>query len=90
MGDNVYSFNKSLISGADQGRMPSTQIDNASPENLKRMRNFAEEMIEENRAKFDKVCDLMVRNYETRAENEDDGLWNIIKRKLGPNDKEAP
>ena len=84
MGDNVYTFNKSLISGADQGQMPSTQIDNASPENLRKMRNFSEEMIEENRAKFDKVCDILVRNYETRARDENDGLWSIIKRKLGP------
>lgn len=64
MGDNLFVFNKSLIQDAPD--MPSTQIDDASPENLKKLKRFFEELMEENKAKFDTVCDLLVRNYERR------------------------
>ncbi len=84
MGDNLFLFNKSLRCAPGIGNCPSQQIDDASPENLKRLRNFSYEMLEENGKQFDKICDILVRNYDSRAKNEDDGLWSIIKRKLDP------
>lgn len=68
MGDNLYVFNKSLISGREAD-WPSTQIDDASPENLERLKTFADQIIEEQKAKLDAVCDILVSNYE-RKRNE--------------------
>ena len=48
LGDDFYVFNKSLITGDDAG-MPSTQIDDASPENLTKIERFFEETLEENK-----------------------------------------
>jgi predicted acylesterase/phospholipase RssA len=66
MDDHYYLFNKSLLSGPYSEDFPSTQIDDASPENIRRLKNFFEMTLEENRKKFDTVCDLLVRNYEDR------------------------
>lgn len=61
MGHDLYIFNKSLVADP-QDDWPSPQIDDAAPENLKKMKNFAEVIIEENQKSFDHVCDLLVRN----------------------------
>ncbi len=66
MGPNVHVFNKSLLTGPYAHDYPNTDIDDASPENLRRLKNFFEMMLEENRNRFDTICDLMVRNYESR------------------------
>lgn len=79
MGDDLYIFNKSLISGRE-GDWPNTQIDDGSPENLARLKNFAEMIIEENKSKLDKVCDILVRNYE-RKEGKG-SLLNALKEKM--------
>lgn len=69
MGAKTFAFNKSLITGDYRADYPSTDIDDASPENIRRLKNFFEMTLEENRKKFDKVCDLLVKNYEAnRAE----------------------
>ncbi len=65
MGDNLYVINKSLISGR-QPDWPSVQIDDASPENLDRLKRFAEMMIDEQRAQLDAVCDILVSNHDRR------------------------
>lgn len=65
MGANTFVFNKSMISGQFARDYPSTNIDDASPENLRRLKNFFEMTLEENRKKFDTLCDLLVRNYES-------------------------
>jgi patatin-like phospholipase/acyl hydrolase len=69
MGDNLYIFNKSLVSGPYLEDFPNTEIDDASPENLRRLRNFFEMMLEENRKSFDTICDLLVRNYDERSKS---------------------
>lgn len=67
MGDNTFVFNKSLISESPGPGTPNTQIDDASPENIKRLQNFFEETLEENKAKFNALCHILVGNYESRS-----------------------
>lgn len=68
VGENLYVFNKSMITGLSRPGAASTQIDDASPENLRALRHFHEEILEENKSQFDDMCDLLVRNYEYRQE----------------------
>jgi hypothetical protein len=68
MGSNLHVFNKSLVTGPYAHDYPNTQIDDASPENLRRLRNFYEMMLEENRKKFDQICDILVKNYDSRMQ----------------------
>jgi predicted acylesterase/phospholipase RssA len=77
--DNVFTFNKSLIAGGGNPRYPSQQIDDASPENLKRLQYFFEETLEENKAKFDEVCHILVGNRDTKQE-EKSTLLKDMKR----------
>jgi patatin-like phospholipase/acyl hydrolase len=62
---NLFLFNKSLHTGR-QSEWPSIQIDDGSPENMKRLKDFADGIIEENQAQYHAVCELLVRNYEAR------------------------
>lgn len=66
LGQRIYVFNKSMVRETDQSIVPSFQIDDASPHNLKKMEHFAHATIEENQKQFDHICDLLVRNYEQR------------------------
>ena len=67
MGDNFHILNKSLVSGAYQEDFPSTQLDDASPESMRRMKNFAEMMVAENYAAFETICDLLVKNHNKKT-----------------------
>ena len=67
MGDNLFVFNKSLYS-IDRSTAPSTQIDDASPETMKRLRFFVEAMMEEKKDRFDELCHLLVTNRDRRME----------------------
>ncbi|MAM34428.1 MAG: phospholipase [Micavibrio sp.] len=67
MGDNFHILNKSLVSGAYKEDFPSTQLDDASPESMRRMKNFAEMMVAENYSTFETVCDLLVNNHKKKA-----------------------
>ncbi len=77
MGDNLYIFNKSMIAGLDDPGAPSTQIDDASPENLKNLKTFSEEIMEENSAKFDALCHLLVHRRDRRG---DEGQTSLSSR----------
>lgn len=70
LGDNFYNFNKSLIYGRENREWPDTNIDNGEPTNLKKMYNFAMEMIEEQGKKFDAVCDALVNNRDEKEREE--------------------
>jgi predicted acylesterase/phospholipase RssA len=63
---DLYVFNKSLLS-AEPEITPAADIDDASPENIRNMKLFADAILEDNAADFDRVCDLLVRNYEQGA-----------------------
>lgn len=81
LGDNnLHIFNKSIYDDANlDGSLPAVQIDDASPENLRRLKNFAMAIIEENEHKMDHVCDMLVRNYEEKQQS-DESLLSMIKR----------
>lgn len=65
MGQNLFVFNKPL---ADPSRTdnPSPQIDDASPENFRRLRVYVDELLEEYKDQFDDVCHLLVSNRDQR------------------------
>lgn len=65
MGDNLYMFNRSILDKNINN--PSYQIDDGSPENLKKLRDFAETIMEDNASQLDEVCDILVRNYDKRT-----------------------
>ena len=65
MGDDLYMFNKTI--DRLQPEHPSLQIDDGSPENLKKLRDFAESILEEQAEQFDDVCQILVQNREKKA-----------------------
>ncbi len=79
MGNNLFALNRSLFIG-DKGTNPNSQIDDASPENLKRLRFFVEAMLEDNKSKFDDICHLLVNNRDQR-QNENQEKNRKARRK---------
>lgn len=65
MKGNLFLFNKSMVSRREPD-WPSTQMDDGSPLNMKRLKDFADTIIEENRKQYDYVCDLLVSNHDKR------------------------
>ena len=65
IGDNLFLFNKSMraFTEAQQETLPSQQIDDASPENLKKLQQFADAIVYDNKAQFDMMCDILVKNH---------------------------
>lgn len=91
MGENLYVFNKSMVAGPYLRDYPSVAIDDASPENIRRLKNFFEMTLEENRKPFEELCQLLVQNYEWKDDaplaepdpyNNDGGLKRRIYKKL--------
>ena len=80
MGKNLYIFNKSLVSSSQAPDMPSTQIDDASPENLKAMRNFFEGLVEENKNQFEEVCHLLATNRDRREDDKRENIGEKVKK----------
>ncbi len=70
MGDNLHMFNRSILD--DDPTTPSAEIDDGSPENLKKLRHFAESIMEENEKELDDVCDLLVRNRDKKQAKADE------------------
>ena len=66
MGDNLYVFNAVLPNDSDDINIPSTEIDDASPENLKKLNHFAHSIIEEQSDKLDKLCDLLTSHRDAK------------------------
>ncbi len=60
LGDDLYMFNRSILDG--DPTTPNVQIDDSSPENFKKLRNFSESIMEEYATQFDDVCELLVQN----------------------------
>ena len=84
MGDNVYVFNKSMLINEGSPYAPNTQIDDASADNLQNLQRFSEEMLEENKADFDKVCDLLVRNRDKKKKSGGGFFQKFIPSLRGP------
>ncbi len=81
MGDDVFVFNKSLIPDEDHPDSPSVDIDNASPDNIKNLYYFFEETLGENKAQFDKICNLLVQNRDDR-QNVKHGFFSVLRKRL--------
>lgn len=81
VGNGLHVFNKSLTRDLDSMEMPSPQIDDASPENLKRLEHFAHAMIEENQTSFDKVCHILASNRD-RHQNMSQSFFQKILSNL--------
>jgi len=64
LGDDLYMFNRSMLDGDPV--IPNIQIDDGSPENLKKLRNFAEIIMEEHSKQLDDVCHLLVNNRDKK------------------------
>lgn len=64
LGDDLHMFNKSILDGDEA--TPSIRIDDGSPENLKKMRNFANAIIEEQKNQLDHVCNMLVENRDRK------------------------
>ncbi len=82
MGSNLYIFNKSMIAGMNDPDAPSAQIDDASPENLKRLERFANEIMEENLASFDAVCHVLASRRDERKKEGKGTLVSRVRKRL--------
>lgn len=65
MGENLFVFNRSMLN-CEGDACPNTQIDDASPENLKALSAFAQSIIEQNETRFDALCRFLVKHYEQK------------------------
>lgn len=65
LGDDLYIFNKRIED--TNSNHPTLQIDDGSPENLKKMKFFAEEIMEENQQSFDELCEFLIQNYDRKS-----------------------
>jgi predicted acylesterase/phospholipase RssA len=71
--ENLHIFNKSIYDDNNiYEPLPSQEIDDATPENLQRLKSFARAIIEENKNKLDDTCQMLVQNYEAKAKKTDD------------------
>ncbi|MAZ75764.1 MAG: phospholipase [Micavibrio sp.] len=79
MGNDLHMFNRTILDG--DPNTPSAQIDDGSPENLKKLRHFAEAIMEEHKNEFDHVCEMLVRNRDKKEtkKKEDQPIENWIK-----------
>ncbi len=66
LGDSLHVFNKSLVSGPFLDDYPNTDIDDASPDNIRRLRNFTEMAVEEQRREFDALCQVLMQIADQR------------------------
>jgi len=61
LGEDLYVFNKSMLVDVDPEIQPNTQIDDANPENLKKLEHFFRATLEENQKSFDALCQILVQ-----------------------------
>jgi patatin-like phospholipase/acyl hydrolase len=85
--DNLYIFNKSMYDdvGINSPSLPSTQIDDASDNNIQKLKKFANEILEENESQMDDVCHMLVQNYDAKAKQssqDDDGILDILRKNI--------
>ncbi len=79
MGDNLHMFNRTIDSRNPDH--PNLQIDDGSDNNFKKLRNFAEGIMEEHADELDHVCDILVNNRDkktTQAKQKKKGKRSIF------------
>jgi len=83
LGDDLYMFNRSILD--EDPNTPSVQIDDGSPENLKKLRLFAETIMEEYDQQLDDVCEMLVKNRDkketlkTQDKKEKKSIFSFLK-----------
>jgi len=82
--DNLYIFNKSMFDDRGYvGALPSEDIDDATDDNIQRLKKFAHSIIEDNAKDFDEVCHILVKNYEDKQRpSPSDGILDRLKRNI--------
>lgn len=70
LGRNLFVFNRSILPEDGNSELPSTQIDDASPDNMRRLRNFSESLMEENKDQMDDICHILASNRDRREEQQ--------------------
>jgi patatin-like phospholipase/acyl hydrolase len=65
LGDDLHVYNKSITS-CDPAIRPSPQIDDAQPENLARLKDFAMAILEDKASEFDALCHMLVSNRDLK------------------------
>jgi patatin-like phospholipase/acyl hydrolase len=81
LSENLFVFNKSMLTGNDGTNTPSEAIDDASPENLERMEIFAENMVKDHEVRFETLCRLLININERRNSTSDPSFWSkLFKR----------
>jgi patatin-like phospholipase/acyl hydrolase len=81
MGKNLFVFNKSLQVERGGPDTPSIQIDDASPENLAKMKRFADSILEENKAQLDALCDILVQGRD-QGFAQKTTLWRRMRKSI--------
>lgn len=76
--DNFFYFNKSLIHDREKD-WPDIPIDNGEHANLKKMKNFAYSIIEDNAKAFDDICHRLVQNRDKRQKDHKKGWLQRVK-----------
>ena len=86
LGNDLHMFNRTILD--DDPNNPSVQIDDGSPENIKKLRFFAESIMEDSQDHLDHVCDMLVRNRDKKevthgeaAKDQKKDLFSFLKRK---------
>lgn len=70
LGDRLYILNQSLFSeNGDNTLYPSSAIDDATPENMIRMKSFAYIMMETYAKELDEICHILVSNRDRRKKD---------------------
>ena len=64
MGDDLHMFNRTILD--DDPETPSAEIDDGSPENLKKLRDFAETIMEEQAKQLDDTCHILSTNRDKK------------------------
>ncbi len=75
MGDDLHMFNSTILD--DDPNNPSVNFDDSSPENFKKLRYFAEGIMEEHAGQLDETCHILSQNRDKRqredSQKEKDG-----------------
>jgi len=84
--ENLYIFNKSLYdnNGLNLG-LPSHQIDDATDENIAKLKAFGLAILEENSRQLDDVCQMLTQNYEAKkrhTKDTEDGILDILRKSI--------
>lgn len=84
--DRLFILNKSLVHGENRAEFPSTELDNGDPKNIKRMKNFAKMIIEEQEESLNTICDLLIKNADNSKIGKSGKSVKNVKRAKGKKD----